>query len=362
MQEDFVGKAVRSALVAAGVCVKQTTKWLCKPAAHLANSISKRVALAALAVAIMFAGCEQSTEDGPPALTGTVTITGTGEGGAVTEGELLTANVGALDVPGNGSEDWYHYRWQKKAEGEDADWTNIEDGGTDSTYTPVFDDIEHTLKVLVTVDGYSGGVESAATAAVTGAATHLYKVKVDPMTGGSVTASPAIERTGQLVTLTVTPADGYRLKSGTLKVNNGTVGVIGEGSTYTFLMPDANVTVTAQFESNNSTPVDTVDVSITITTKIGEPGGGDIFDPEEDGEISISKSGADNSSFTAKVSDEYTVIQWYLNHEKIDGERGTGQSITINAADYSAGHYSLTVWVTKDGGQYSADIPFTVSG
>lgn len=55
---------------------------------------------------------------------------------------------------------------------------------------------------------------------------------------------------GQTVTITVTPAqDWYQLKAGTLKVN-GTITPQRDGETnqYTFTMPDANVTVAAQFE------------------------------------------------------------------------------------------------------------------
>jgi hypothetical protein len=58
MKKRNFGKAVKTALVsvAAGVCVKQTAQRF------VANSISKRVALAALVMAaLVFSGCEQST-------------------------------------------------------------------------------------------------------------------------------------------------------------------------------------------------------------------------------------------------------------------------------------------------------------
>ena len=53
------------------------------------------------------------------------------------------------------------------------------------------------------------------------------------------------------VTLTVTPDNGYQLKPGTLKVNDGAVTVSegGTDNTYTFTMPSADVVVTAEFEA-----------------------------------------------------------------------------------------------------------------
>jgi hypothetical protein len=72
----------------------------------------------------------------------------------------------------------------------------------------------------------------------------IYAVNIGALENGSVTASPASAATGAAVTLTVTPANGYRLKEGTLKVNNGAVSLNGNA----FTMPDESVTVTSEFE------------------------------------------------------------------------------------------------------------------
>ena len=64
-------------------------------------------------------------------------------------------------------------------------------------------------------------------------------------------------------------------------------------------------------------------------------------------------------SFTAKVNDGYTDIQWLLWEIPVSGSAGK-DTITINAADYNTGTYQLLVIVFKDGVPYSAEISFTV--
>jgi hypothetical protein len=72
--------------------------------------------------------------------------------------------------------------------------------------------------------------------------------------------------------------------------------------------------------------------------------------------VTISKSGS--GSFTAAVNGGYGDIKWYVNGTLVTGT--TGNSITINAADYPKGRYILGVTVTKNGIPYSTDIRFTV--
>jgi hypothetical protein len=70
----------------------------------------------------------------------------------------------------------------------------------------------------------------------------LYEVTIGPLTGGTITASPTAAHAGTLISLTVTPDAGKRLKAGTLKYDDTAI----EGTT--FLMPEKDVTVTAEFE------------------------------------------------------------------------------------------------------------------
>ena len=66
------------------------------------------------------------------------------------------------------------------------------------------------------------------------------------ITNGTVTSDRATAPAGETVTLTVTPAAGYRLLPGSLRHNGTAIDVTG--TTGTFTMPDANVTITAEFE------------------------------------------------------------------------------------------------------------------
>jgi hypothetical protein len=87
----------------------------------------------------------------------------------------------------------------------------------------------------------------------------VYTVKIDPLPGGKITATPETPAADETVTLTVTPDDGYRLKEGSLKVNDGAVTINGTANPYIFTMPASDVTVTAEFEE---LPPGTYSVSI----------------------------------------------------------------------------------------------------
>lgn len=124
-----------------------------------------------------------------------------------------------------------------------------------------------TLTLSVVPDeGYQGGTVSAngsellgatyqVTAdvafTVTGLTAIPYTVTVAALTNGSISATPNADVTiGTPVNLTITPASGYRLKSGSLKVyktgdESTTVTVSGNS----FSMPAYNVTVFAEFEN-----------------------------------------------------------------------------------------------------------------
>ena len=76
-----------------------------------------------------------------------------------------------------------------------------------------------------------------------------YAISKSEMTNGDVTIEPVSASAGQTVTLTVVPADNYRLKSGTLKATYND----GEDKELTitdntFVMPAYAVTVSAEFE------------------------------------------------------------------------------------------------------------------
>lgn len=100
-----------------------------------------------------------------------------------------------------------------------------------------------------------------------------YTITIGTLTGGSITAAPETAGAGTTVSVTVTPDSGKRLKAGTLKYVDGADHTITGTS---FVMPESNVTVTAEFESipdpNNSrhnkthrtTSASNVDSSATV--------------------------------------------------------------------------------------------------
>ncbi len=95
----------------------------------------------------------------------------------------------------------------------------------------------------------------------------------DGITGGVVTADKADALEGDTVTLTVTPAAGYTLKS--LTVNNTTVDttsmiINNDGSySYSFTMPDEDVTITAQFVSSAEKTTRFAGYSLSLKDDIG---------------------------------------------------------------------------------------------
>jgi len=99
-------------------------------------------------------------------------------------------------------------------------------------------------------------------------------VTIAPMTGGTVTANATHFRAGATVTLTVTPNSGMRLREGSLRFDNTPV-TGGTFPTYTFMMPNHNVTITAEFEPiGHSITVDSAITGGTITPNVtqAQPG------------------------------------------------------------------------------------------
>lgn len=69
-----------------------------------------------------------------------------------------------------------------------------------------------------------------------------YNIILSPTEHGTVVPDKANAQPGELITLTVTPDNGYRVKAGSIKVNSDVI----SGST--FSMPSHDVTITAEFE------------------------------------------------------------------------------------------------------------------
>ena len=75
-----------------------------------------------------------------------------------------------------------------------------------------------------------------------------YAINVGTIANGSVTASPTTATVGTSVTLTISPASGYKLDVLAVTAEDGgSVLLSGTGNIRTFTMPEENVTVTATF-------------------------------------------------------------------------------------------------------------------
>jgi uncharacterized repeat protein (TIGR02543 family) len=92
----------------------------------------------------------------------------------------------------------------------------------------------------------------------------------------------------------------------------------------------------------------------TRTTIILNPDTGDgAFNQES---FTISKGGGTGSQTVAITGSGYANPRWF-----VDGDlKGTGNDITINAADYSLGSHNLTLLINKSGVSWSKELPFTV--
>jgi hypothetical protein len=72
--------------------------------------------------------------------------------------------------------------------------------------------------------------------------------------------------------------------------------------------------------------------------------------------FTVSKSGGDQSKTVTITGSGYTSPRWF-----VDGTvKGTGTSITIDAADYRAGGHNLSLILSKGGVSWSKEIAFTV--
>ena len=175
----------------------------------------------------------------------------------------------------------------------------------------------------------------------------FYTVTIDEgIQHGSIEASPqgGYEGTGTLITLTITPDSSYRLKAGSLSTTPE-VELKGTGNTRTFTMPDADVTVTAEFEEISSG-------SIQIE-----------FDGIGAETINLTANNIENDIFwyqtlVVTINGEYDSYQWYL-----DGYQQNWNTPTVEIniyGGYEIRIHSLMAVVIKDGVPYSKELIFRV--
>lgn len=120
-------------------------------------------------------------------------------------------------------------------------------------------------------------------------APNTYKIKINPSENGSVTASKSINiNKGEVITLTVNPSNGYRLKD--LKVT----GANGEDIPVTennFTMPASNVTVSATFVEDTPTPQDGKNLEVNFTYSGSVNGNAQAPDDSSPGKLELFEEG-----------------------------------------------------------------------
>ena len=117
---------------------------------------------------------------------------------------------------------------------------------TDPTIIPTFDSETETYT-------FTMPASAVTVRGIFGSTIPTYRVNIaSGITNGTITADlNSGLYGGETITLTITQADGYMLKSGSLSVQaSGTdIPLEGSGNTRTFVMPASNVTIRGEFES-----------------------------------------------------------------------------------------------------------------
>lgn len=182
------------------------------------------------------------------------------------------------------------------------------------------------------------------------------------ITGGTVTVNSTAFAAGADVTLTVTPDDGYQLKSLTYTAEGGEPVAITGNS---FTMPASNVTVNAEFELIPATTytitvpeVENATVTVTVGSETYNEGveiegltEGMEFtvtaDPAEDFVISGIKVMSNGYELTA-TEGVYTVANGNITIEVTVAEKAL--EVTISEKDYVTGYKLVTVTGTYAAG------------
>lgn len=268
-----------------------------------------------------------------PAITGTVTITGT-----PAVGETLTANVTGLNDGETAT-----YEWRAKAEGSDA-FVAIADA-TASTLVLTAAMKGSQIKVVVKSEGTSGQLDSDPTAAVAGvksavtvAAATNGTVKV--MNGETEVTEAVLE--GTSLKVTATPNAGYAVKTITVAPTNAestTTVTVTDG---TFTMPAEAVTVTVEFEYNGVFKITPAMTYVNFQTAEAETSFEGVT-PAKAGLVKISggkfMESAQNYLDTAAMTVISIDASEYLN--KIDdavltfGGKSNGAGTTVRYGTYS---------------------------
>ena len=186
--------------------------------------------------------------------------------------------------------------------------------------------------------------------------TKTYTVTVADAENGTVTADKTAAAAGETVTLTVTPDTGYQLKS--LKYSDGTsdTDIPESAGTYSFTMPDKDVTVSAEFEG------------CTYAIEYKDMGGGAFSGTHETGYPTVHTYGAETALKGATKTD-WLFAGWFTASD-CSGEAVTSLGATAYTADITlyakwAVDYKIiagmnAVWTKNSSGgcSFTSNAPF----
>ena len=256
------------------------------------------------------------TDPSLPALTGTVTITGD-----AVVGQMLTANITALGGTGTAS-----FRWER---GIAPDFAAIT-GETDASYTVQAADVNQTIRVVVTREGYSGEIIGGPTVAVTDPSlpelTGTVNITGDALVGQTLTANiTALEGTG-------TPS--FRWERGTAP--NFTAIQNATSVSYTVQAADVGqaIRVVVTRTGYSGEVISEPTAIVTLPTLIGT--------------VTIDGEAVVRGELTANTALTDVSFQWERGIEPDFSpiENATDASYTVQDDDVG---YSIRVVVTRDG-------------
>ncbi|MBP3742052.1 MAG: InlB B-repeat-containing protein [Treponema sp.] len=191
---------------------------------------------------------------------------------------------------------------------------------------------------------------------------NTYSVTIAGIENGSVTSDKTSATAGETVTLTITPADYYKLNSISATSNENPVSLNGDGNTRTFTMPAANVSVTARFVitkiGTKKMPNEVGDIVFNDGTALpaSEYSARDLTTREKENAIAVVADVDGGNAMAVGLKQEYLAIcsndsQGYTNTDVFnhDGDAGqTRQEICYGEndyiTDYSQENYPAIYW------------------
>ena len=184
-----------------------------------------------------------------------------------------------------------------------------------------------------------------------------YSIVVEEAVNGTVTASASTAFEGDVITLTVTPAEGYTLDA--LTVINTTTSEEVAVANNKFTMPASDVTVSATFKEKGTTP----DPETIVFADLGLENGVQYLDPFDGGNFTVTFGGGANdgkyynTGAAIRVYGGGTFTVSSTDHDiiKIDLTFGSGEG--SNAITTNVGSFTSPTWTGS-----SKSVVFSVGG